>query len=116
MALHSPDILLTGFAEDIEAAAAALAGYPGKIHQAGEETTEIEEGWEGATVVYVFSIDTGYSSQMKSLFVFLHDRLTPAREVAALLTGVAPKDVIFPELEDVRAIPVSALRDHLGVE
>lgn len=114
MAHHYPDILLTGYADSIGAVIAELGSYPGQLYKADEHTAALSDEWRGAIVGYVVSFDTASSSQLRSVFAYLHEQLRPQYEVAILMQGVTSKIVLFPELDAVPRVPLSGLAAYLS--
>lgn len=109
-----PNILLAGYRDDVEIACAKLAGYSGKIYRADENTIEVPETWNGAIVAYIFSRDTGYSSQLRSIFVFLHDHLKARNELVLLRErGVAA--TVFSELESLPRAALETVRERVEI-
>jgi hypothetical protein len=113
MAHHYPDILLTGYADSIGAVRAELGSYPGELYEANEHTTGLSGEWDGVVVCYVVSFDTASSSQLRSVFAYLHERLHPRHEVVVLMQGVSSEVILFPELDDAQRIPLDGLTAHL---
>jgi hypothetical protein len=109
-----PSVLLTGYENDMAAVAAKLGEYPGRLYTADEETMLLRDEWNGAVVAYVCSHATRYSSQLKSVFSYLHDWLKPRRETVILLEGMRPDEVNFPELDAVSRTPLDGLARYLA--
>lgn len=114
MAHHYPDILLTGYADSLGAVRAELGSYPARLYEADEHTTELSGEWRGAVVGYVVTFDTASSSQLRSVFAYLHERLCPQHEVAILMPGVTSETVLFPELDAVQCVQMNELPAYVA--
>lgn len=114
MARHYPDILLAGYADSLRTVRAKLGSYPARLYEADEHTTELSGEWRGAVVGYVVTFDTASSSQLRSVFAYLHDRLCPQHEIAILMPAVPSETVLFPELDAVRRVRMNELPAYVA--
>ena len=64
--------------------------------------------------VYVFSRDTGYSSQLLSRFTSIHFRVKPQEEYVVGIGGVDLAKRVFDALKDTPVISAEALAARLG--
>lgn len=64
-------------------------------------------------VIYVFSPDTGYSSQLHSIFTRIHDRVLAPHEYLMAIEGGEPSKAAFPEISHLPEISVDGLKEEL---
>ena len=94
-------ILLSGFADDLDRFISEFGSIPVDIQTVTENATEADIPEAAEMVVYVFSEDTGYSSQLHSIFTYVHDRVQTSKEYLLALGNVDLDKSVFPEISDL---------------
>ena len=109
----SSRIVIAGFADDVALVTADLAGGDDvlAISESGPDISELS----GVSIaVYVFSSDTGYSSQLLSRFAWIHHHAVPKEEYLLGVGGVDVKRQVFDVLKHVPVVTVDTLRQRLA--
>jgi len=103
---ENSQILILGWAEDVALVAEKLPYSTGRAHENSDHKlipTDLE------MVVYIFSRDTGYSSQLLSLFSYVHAGIVPRNEFVLSLGKVDLKSQVFPVISGVPEISLDTL-------
>lgn len=99
-------VLIVGWAEDVGSVARKLPFLVRALHESTREE-EIPKAID--TAVYVFSRDTGSSSQLLSLISYIHAGIMPRCEYVVSLEDVDLSTQVFPVIADVPEISIEAL-------
>lgn len=106
-------VLLAGFSDDLSAVKSQLGPLSVDVATLDETTPDDAILPRNATVVYVFSRDTGYSSQLMSWFAWVHDKLNPRPEYLMGIGGIEAQKVAFEFLAGIPEISIDELREEL---
>jgi hypothetical protein len=110
---NSKILLLAGFADDLELVLSELGPVSVTLFLLDEKTRYEEELPRRAIVVYVFSRDTGASSQFLSWFSYVHDHLEPCEEYMIAVRGVDAREVVFDIIAHIECISIPKLKKRM---
>ena len=107
-------ILLVGFSDDIHDLASLLRATSVNVALVNENATDAAIPKAVDLVLYVMSQDTGFSSQLHSRFVYIHDRVLKKAEYLMAIHNVDLDKIAFPELSHLPHITMNELRTLLN--
>ena len=99
-------VLILGWAEDVARVAKKL---PYSVCLLNEKSGQNEIPPTVKTAVYVFSRDTGSSSELLSLISYVHSGIVPQQEFVLSLDSVELKTQVFPVISNVPEITLESL-------
>jgi hypothetical protein len=111
--MNRTSIVIAGFSDDVALVGSRLPNVPGiiSVDENGFDESKLANV---GTAVYVFSRDTGYSSQLLSHFTSIHFRTKPREEYVVSIGDVDLAKRVFDALKSTPVISVEALAARLG--
>ncbi len=109
-------ILLVGFEDDIRGLASQLSSTSADIMQLTERTTNTDVPRTADIAVYVMSVDSGFSTQLHSIFVYIHDRVLTPNEYLLAIGDVDLAKASFSEISHLPQISIGDLKKRLESE
>ncbi len=106
-------IVLSGFADDLANLMSHLQPSAGNIVQVTENTPDADIPKKAEILVYVMSLDTGYSSQLHGVFAYLHHRITAVKEYLCAVEDIDLRRLAFPELSALPEISIQELNNFI---
>jgi hypothetical protein len=108
-------VLLVGFEEDIQGLASLLSATTADFVLLTESATETNIPEAADIVVYAMSEDTGFSSQLHSVFVCVHDRILTNEEYLVAVGNVDLNRASFPELSRLPQASIGEIQQRLNI-
>ena len=108
-------VLLVGFEADIQGLASLLSATTADFALLTENATETDIPKAADIVVYAMSEDTGFSSQLHSVFVYVHDRILTNEEYLVAVGNVDLKKASFPELSHLPQASIGEIQQRLNI-
>jgi hypothetical protein len=109
--MSSSLIVIAGFSDDVALVRSRLPNVPGIVSV--DENTDESQLANVRIVVYLFSKDTGYSSQLLSRFTSIHFRTKPQEEYVMSIGDVDLAKRVFDALKSTPVISTEALAARL---
>lgn len=110
---QSRTLLLSGFTDDLANVQKLLGTTLAPTTQVTEDANDADIPDAADIVIYVFSTDTGYSSQLHSIFTRIHDRVLSRREYLMMIEGSDLLRAAFPEISHLPKISIDDLKEKL---
>ena len=107
--MQTPNTILAGFSDDLTRVEDAISEETIHILKVDETTSENAGLPKVTTVIYVFSPDTGYSSQMLSWFTWIHHDVKAPNEFVLVLGDMDIEKVVFDFAKDFPKIFIDDL-------
>ncbi len=106
-------ILLAGYANDLAEVVPKIAVPSADITLVDEKASDVDVSKAADIVVFVISMDTFYSSQLHSIFVYVHDRVLARQEYLLGIENIDLSKAAFPEIARLPQISIRDLKRML---
>jgi|SRR6516162_5961737 hypothetical protein len=108
-------VLIAGFVDDVAKVVSLLNATCAELMQVTESATVENVPNAADTVLYAISKDTTYSTQLHSLFLYIHDRVQKKDEYLVGIDDSDVRQISFPEFSHLPWVSMSDLGklDHI---
>lgn len=113
MKKQNQKIIITGFADDLAVVVSRLGSRSVETIQVTENATNEAVPKSADFIIYVMSKDSVYSTQLHSIFVYIHDQVVAGREYLLSVEDIDLREVAFPEVSHLPQISVIELQNIL---
>ena len=114
MRTSKPIVVLAGYSHDTSTVMSELGPVDAEIYLVKEDATAEDIPTVADLVLYIMSSDSGSSSQLYSVFTFIHDHVQISHEYLLAVGDVDIRTVAFPTIRAIAEISTSELRARLS--